>query len=635
MVKTKIYAGITVIVILGILSMLYVYRGLSDVAGHLTKLEEVEAPFSIAAIEMEKNAGEYALGVLQYIAQPSPGTRTEANNDSSDFLRYHTSYMRLSSSPRKRELGRHLAEDHGNLVRTGDALMNKRDQLDVSFAKIAEALEAIDVIADEKMTVAAPVLEPARSRNLAAIANIEAEAAEVGFWVAAFERRPGALPTQRMMEKLGELEDALAGYKGLPLSADERGFLAQAEAQTSEIKAGIKALLAGEDEMGALLKEFVRLQIHIDDVSDEEIEPLAVKGLTEPQELADQTAVRVLTTLRYAIPLYAMVALTVGALLILTIVRPLRKLESGTRAIGAGNLGYRIHAPGKDEFDALARQFNHMVAQLQESTVSRGLLEDSEQKLQLTVSELRQEILERQLAEREREALQAELRRSESMAAMGALMAGVAHEVRNPLFGISSTLDAMEANAETNAQADRYREVLRREVVRLNKLMTDLLEYGRPPSNEFACGQLDKLVAEAIRVCTPAAEAAGVMLDNAAKACEVTLPMNHGRLLQVFVNLIENAIQHAPVGSTVCVQAEPHGDAAHDGWVECCVRDHGQGFAEEDIPHLFEPFFTRRRKGTGLGLAIVQRIVDEHRGRIEASNHPDGGAAMCVYLPVA
>ena len=96
MVKARIYAGITVIVLFGVMSMLYVYRGLADVVGHLTRLEQVDAPFSIAALEMEKNVGEYAFGVLQYVAQPLPDVRAETSNDSADFSQYHANYMQLS-----------------------------------------------------------------------------------------------------------------------------------------------------------------------------------------------------------------------------------------------------------------------------------------------------------------------------------------------------------------------------------------------------------------------------------------------------------------------------------------------------------------------------------------------------------
>ncbi|KQQ74663.1 histidine kinase [Xanthomonas sp. Leaf131] len=632
MVKAKIYAGIAIIVAFGVMSMLYVQRGLDEVVGHLTRLEQIDAPFSIAALEMEKNVGEYAYGVLQYIAQPLADTRAETVNDSADFSRYHANYMQLSSTDREIELGRHLATDFKNLSGIGAALMDKRDALDATFERVTGLLKDIDALADHRMVAAAPTTEPARRRSLAAIANMEAQAAKLGFWLSAYERRTTALTTRQLLERIADLDDAISEYRRLPLAPEQRRLGDDAEALRVQIRRGVDELLVGEDAIDALARQFVRLQNHLDDVSDDEIEPLAAKGLTAPQKEADRIAVRVLNMLGYAIPLYLLVAMVVGALLIMTVVRPLRKLASGTKAIGDGNLGYRIAERGKDEFDDLARQFNLMVARLQESTVSKALLEDSEQKLRLTVADLRQEIAERARSERERGKLQAELRRSEAMAAIGALMAGVAHEVRNPLFGISSTLDAMEASSHGGGSG-RHREVLRREVRRLNKLMTDLLEYGRPPTEEFTNGRLGNVIAEAGHICGPAADAATVVIVNQASAYDGVLPMNHGRLLQVFVNLIENAVQHAPAGTEVTITASTIEDDGNRA-VECRVQDRGAGFAAEDLPFLFDPFFTRRRKGTGLGLAIVQRIVDEHRGSIQAHNSPQGGAVMVLRLPI-
>ncbi|MBB3826116.1 sensor histidine kinase [Xanthomonas arboricola] len=631
MVKAKIYAGIAIIVAFGVMSMLYVHRGLDEVVGHLTKLEQIDAPFSIAALEMEKNVGEYAYGVLQYVAQPLPDIRAETANDSADFSRYHTNYMQLSSTEREIELGRHLAAEFKTLSGIGTTLMEKRDALDASFERITGLLNQIDALADHRMLAVAPSREPARRRTLAAIGNLESQAARTGFWLSAYARRPTAQATSQLLEKVAELDSAVAGYRRLSLGPEERRLAAEVETLRVQVRHGVDELLAGEDAINALAMQFVRLQNAIDDVSDEEIEPLAAKGLTAPQKEADRIAVRVLNMLGYAIPLYLVVALVVGALLIMTVVRPLRRLASGTKAIGDGDLAYRIIEHGKDEFDALAQQFNLMVARLQDSTVSKALLEDSEQKLRLTVSELRQEIEERELSERERAKLQAELRRSEAMAAIGALMAGVAHEVRNPLFGISSTLDAMEAGS--NHVGGRHREVLRREVRRLNKLMTDLLEYGRPPTDTFASGRLGTVIAEAGRICEHTADAAAVAIVNQVDTCDGAMQMNHGRMLQVFVNLIENAVQHAPAGSEVTISASMLEDKGQR-LLECCVQDRGAGFATDDLPFLFDPFFTRRRKGTGLGLAIVQRIVEQHKGTIAAHNSAQGGAVMVLRLPL-
>jgi signal transduction histidine kinase len=110
--------------------------------------------------------------------------------------------------------------------------------------------------------------------------------------------------------------------------------------------------------------------------------------------------------------------------------------------------------------------------------------------------------------------------------------------------------------------------------------------------------------------------------------------MDRRRLLQVFQNLIENAIQHSPQGGVITVTAKVVPEGAHP-WIECAIMDSGPGFRKEDLPRIFEPFYTKRRGGTGLGLSIVQRIVEEHHGRIVADNRPEGGAIVTVGFATA
>ena len=226
--------------------------------------------------------------------------------------------------------------------------------------------------------------------------------------------------------------------------------------------------------------------------------------------------------------------------------------------------------------------------------------------------------------------LQESLRRSETMAAMGSLLAGVAHEVRNPLFGISSLLDAWVMRGE-KANLHDYQAALRREVDRLRHLMIELLEYGRPYSEELGIGDLAAVIGGAADSCRPLAEQRQVTVH--VDVFQARLPMDSSRLARVFVNLIENALQHSNPGQEVRVQAREL-LSARGREVEVAVRDRGPGFAAEDRRRLFAPFFTRRSGGTGLGLAIVQRIVEEHRGAVEATNAEGGGALIRVWLPL-
>ena len=225
------------------------------------------------------------------------------------------------------------------------------------------------------------------------------------------------------------------------------------------------------------------------------------------------------------------------------------------------------------------------------------------------------------------------LRREENMAAMGALVAGVAHEVRNPIFAISSTLDALEARFAGAAGSEKHFLVLRREVERLGHLMRDLLDYGKPPQMKTAPTALDRVMSEAVRACEAEAGEASVTVEAALAEGLPELVLDPERMIQVFQNVIHNAVVHTPRGGRVVVEA-CLSDAAGQRVIECSVRDTGPGFRPEDLPHVFRPLFTRRPGGTGLGLAIAQRIVEMHGGGMSAANAPQGGALVTVRLPL-
>lgn len=229
--------------------------------------------------------------------------------------------------------------------------------------------------------------------------------------------------------------------------------------------------------------------------------------------------------------------------------------------------------------------------------------------------------------------LEASLRQSEMMSLLGSLVAGVAHEVRNPLFGISSILDAFETRFSDRTEYKRYTDVLRDEIGRLTVLMEELLEYGKPFRGELYVVSLEEMIARCIRACVPTAEVANVMIDSDFSPSLPRVKIDRRRLSKVFVNLIENAIQHSPTGGVVKIEGRRVSDGKQQ-WIQCSVKDSGSGIAAEDLPRLFEPFFSKRRGGTGLGLAIAQRIMHEHGGKLVATNNPNGGACMIASFPL-
>jgi len=465
------------------------------------------------------------------------------------------------------------------------------------------------------------------------VLDVEADTAEVGLWLANYQRVRKAEYRNRIFQKELEVRAGLARLKALDLTPNERRWTAALEHLFNHTMSLVGQILKLDADVAGRVKEFVALAKDIDQMLDDQIQTSAREGFLAPTRAAEQATLTVIDRIKILLPLFILSALGVGLLLVRVIVQPVKGLSRGTAAVARGDLTYRVRPTGRDELADLSNHFNLMVAELEATTVSKRQLEASEQMLTHTVERLRAEISERVRAEQEQVRLQASLRRAETMAAMGALVAGVAHEVRNPLFGISAALDAMDARFGARREYERYLSTLRDQVVRLTALMNELLEYGRPSRLDLVPGSVADVLEEAVRACAPLAETRGARIVKRVEDGAASVRMERTRLARVFENILRNALQHSPPGGTVAVETR---ETPEDGmvWIQCAITDSGPGIPAEDLPQVFDPFFTRRRGGTGLGLSIVQRIVEEHDGRVTAGNGPEGGAVVTVSLPL-
>ena len=225
--------------------------------------------------------------------------------------------------------------------------------------------------------------------------------------------------------------------------------------------------------------------------------------------------------------------------------------------------------------------------------------------------------------------LERSLRRSETLSAMGSIVAGVAHAVRNPLFGISAIMDAMSAEFRGRPELATYLSMLRDPVARLSDLMRELLDFGKPSALATTASGLAEVVERGIAAMRDIAAANRVLVRSASLEDLPPVLLDHSRMERAIESLLENAIQHAPPGSEVLVE----GRSTAAGAAEIEVLDTGPGFPPDVIGQVFEPFFTRRQGGTGLGLAIVRRIVEEHGGSVMVGNRTAGGGWVRVALP--
>ncbi len=230
----------------------------------------------------------------------------------------------------------------------------------------------------------------------------------------------------------------------------------------------------------------------------------------------------------------------------------------------------------------------------------------------------------------EQDNLRDELRRSEHLAALGKLLAGVAHEVRNPLAGIRSTVQLWERLPGTARSPDSIHAVIQA-VDRLNEIVRRLLYFARVDNAERQSVSVNSVLTETLKLLEAQAASQSVAIE-----CEFdpNLPCVSGSasaLRQVFLNLATNALQAMPQGGRLhcCTTYEQQKCT-----VEVRFTDTGPGISPDDREHLFEPFFTTRPEGTGLGLALCREIILQHGGQIEAEADVPG-ATFRVVLPVA
>lgn len=227
----------------------------------------------------------------------------------------------------------------------------------------------------------------------------------------------------------------------------------------------------------------------------------------------------------------------------------------------------------------------------------------------------------------ERRRLEREMRRNERLAAVGTMLAGVSHEMRNPLAGIRSSAQLWQRGIMTDGELSSE---LIGEVDRLDAIIGHLLMFSRADAKSLVPGDLNEVAADAERLSRSSADDRGIVMEHEFSPDLPVIAMDAPALLQVLRNLTSNAIESMPDGGDLRIATRLGGSA---GFVEVIVSDDGPGISREALDHLFEPFYTTKPNGTGLGLAIAREIVLAHGGEIHARNRKAGGAEFVVALP--
>lgn len=219
-----------------------------------------------------------------------------------------------------------------------------------------------------------------------------------------------------------------------------------------------------------------------------------------------------------------------------------------------------------------------------------------------------------------------EMNRRKELARLGEMGAVMAHEIRNPLAGIKGFAQLIELAPDIE-QARRHAGKIVTQSLRMETLVNDLLTYARSDQAERAAADLSLLVREcALLVHVEAREQGVIMQIDPVQP--VMAQISADRVTQMLLNLLKNALQAMPEGGQLRIGLQRHGRNAR-----IAVADTGTGIPPEQLPHIFEPFWTSKAKGTGLGLALCRKVAEEHSGMLTVQSTPGGGTEFTFTLP--
>jgi two-component system NtrC family sensor kinase len=291
-----------------------------------------------------------------------------------------------------------------------------------------------------------------------------------------------------------------------------------------------------------------------------------------------------------------------GAMLVVLadlIQQPLVELQEKLAQVRDGDLNVSVSfADQQDEIGDLGRNFNETLRELRQSR-------EEIQRLHST-----------------------QMSKAEHLATLGELAAGLAHEIRNPLAGIAGVIDVIGSDVPESSPSRQVLEDVRKEVLHIQRIISDLLDYARPKPPQFHAADLNATVEHAVTLARQQALSRPIKIElDRATGLE---PLEHdpGQIQEVILNLLLNAIQAMEGPGHIYVKIEPRDDT-----VLISVKDTGQGIPAKLLPTIFRPFFTTKGKGTGLGLSLARRLVEDHGGRIEVESIPGRGTEFIVWLP--
>jgi signal transduction histidine kinase len=228
----------------------------------------------------------------------------------------------------------------------------------------------------------------------------------------------------------------------------------------------------------------------------------------------------------------------------------------------------------------------------------------------------------------EQRELEEQLYLAERLAALGEMVAGVSHEIKNPLGIIQSTSELLTSMPNADEKQKKLSRVITEESIRLNRIVTDFLDFARPHKLNLNECHIEEVIRKNISFFKPELEGKGIVVYDKMNGRSFKLQADDDLLYRALMNLFLNSIQAIENAGSITVNVEEE-----KGGYRIEIEDTGCGITKENMKKIFNPFFTTKDKGTGLGLPIVRKIIEGHQGTIDVESQEDSGTKVIIRLP--
>jgi PAS domain S-box-containing protein len=239
--------------------------------------------------------------------------------------------------------------------------------------------------------------------------------------------------------------------------------------------------------------------------------------------------------------------------------------------------------------------------------------------------------------------LESQVRRSDRLASLGTLAAGMAHEIKNPLVSIKTFTQLLPERYEDHDFRETFFSLVGNEIKRIDQIVNQLLRFSRPSKPNLAPIALHDILTNTLNLMAQQMRQSTVQLIRKLEAPSDRIQADGDQLNQAFINFALNAIESMPAGGTLTVTTGtpgpmhvPPDGTGHDGnrWMQIAITDTGEGISPEHLTRIFDPFFTTKSQGTGLGLSVAHRIVTEHGGLVDVTSEVGRGTTFYLILPL-